>query len=179
MEPASNIELKARLHNLAAARQIAERIATKYLGFEQQTDTYFHCPHGRLKLREINGIKAQLVAYRRANRQDAKQSDYHLIEVADTGRLKAVLADVLGIRVVVDKRREIFLHDNVRIHLDEVSNLGTFLEFEAVLGGGIDAEAGQAQVAQLQTAFGISPVDLLSGSYADLLLAAQVARTQS
>src|SRR5215831_13048600 len=106
MEPASNIELKARLHDLAAAREIAQRIATRYLGIERQIDTYFHCAQGRLKLREVNGAKAQLVAYHRSDRQDAKQSDYHLIDVVEAGRLKGALADVLGIRIVVDKRRE-------------------------------------------------------------------------
>ena len=53
MEAACNIELKARLRNLPAARQIAQRLATNYLGVQQQTDTYFHCTQARLKLREI------------------------------------------------------------------------------------------------------------------------------
>jgi len=34
----------------------------------------------------------------------------------------------------VSKRREIYLWHNVRIHLDAVTGLGSFVEFEAVLG---------------------------------------------
>ena len=38
------------------------------------------------------------------------------------------LAEALGVRSVVRKRREIYLYHNVRIHLDEVCDLGRFLE---------------------------------------------------
>ncbi len=72
--------------------------------------------------------------------------------------------------MVVAKRREIFLHRNVRIHLDEVSGLDTFLEFEAVLDPSIDDAAGRAQVAALQAEFDIAPSDVLAASYSDLLL---------
>ena len=185
MEPARNIELKARLANLAAARQIARRLATEYLGIQQQTDTYFHCAQGRLKLREIVDFgvpqsvlpdaapqpqreSAQLISYDRADQVGAKESHYQIVEISDPVRVRQ-LKSQMGIHAVVTKRREIFLHHNVRIHLDEVSNLGTFLEFEAVLGRKIDEAAGRGQVDQLRKEFGIQPVDLLATSYADML----------
>jgi adenylate cyclase, class 2 len=178
MEPACNIELKARLHNLNAARQIAQRVATRYLGIQQQTDTYFYCPQGRLKLREIADYGespaeppcriAQLISYDRPDNLDAKQSDYQIVEIDDPRAL--ALKRQMGIRTVVSKRREIFLHHNVRIHLDEVSDLGTFIEFEAVLAPDLDAIDGHQQVTQLQKEFGIARADLLASSYADMLL---------
>jgi adenylate cyclase, class 2 len=180
MEPARNIELKARLPNLDAARKIAQRVATAYLGVQEQTDTYFHCPQGRLKLREIvdygtQGSEppcriAQLISYDRPDEFDAKQSNYQIVEIDDPARADALKRE-MGIRVVVAKRREIFLHHNVRIHLDEVSGLGTFLEFEAVLGPQVDAVTGRNQVAELQTEFGIRQADLLAASYSDMLSA--------
>jgi adenylate cyclase class IV len=187
MEPACNIELKARLANLAAARQIAQRLATDYLGIQEQTDTYFHCPQGRLKLREIvdfgdpqsathaaapqaQRVSTQLISYDRADQTDAKESFYQLVDISDPARVRQLKLQ-MGIRAVVVKRREIFLHHNVRIHLDEVSGLGTFLEFEAVLGGKIDEPAGRDQVAQLQKEFGIERAELLSSSYVDMLSA--------
>jgi adenylate cyclase class 2 len=131
----ANIELKARLASLDAARQIARDVATESLGTEHQKDTYFHSPGGRLKLREIEGRPAQLVAYDRPNTTQPKESAYELVPVPDPEGLKRALTRVLGIRAVVDKQREIFLYHNVRIHLDQVVGLGAFLEFEAVLGG--------------------------------------------
>jgi len=166
--PRRNIELKARIADLAAARAIAERLATEYVGVQLQVDTYFVCAQGRLKLREIDGRVAQLVAYERPSEQDAKGSDYHLVPVAEPAALKEALTAALGLRGVVRKRREIFLVENVRIHLDEVEGLGTFLEFEAVLGPAVDDRRGAQQVAELRAAFEIQPEDLLAGSYSDM-----------
>ena len=69
----------------------------------------------------------------------------------------------------LDKRREIFLQHNVRIHLDSVAGLGSFLEFEAVLSPRVDESAGRLQVAQLQRQFALSPEDLLEGSYGEMV----------
>jgi adenylate cyclase, class 2 len=185
MNPACNIELKARLRDVAAARTTALRVATECLGIQQQTDTYFYCPQGRMKLREIVEFEAsenhnspaakakrrsaQLIAYDRADLFDAKESYYQLVEITDPRRVRQ-LKTQMSIRAVVEKRRQIFVCGNVRIHLDEVAGLGAFLEFEAVLGSGIDARMGRKQVASLREEFDIQPDDLLDGSYIDLLL---------
>src|SRR5262245_795683 len=191
MTPARNIELKARISDLPAAREIALLVATESLGVQQQTDIYFHCPQGRMKLREIVEIeppprivasvtrtagrdrgetatRAQLIWYDRTDAPSARESDYQITEVLDPERIRELKAQ-MGIHVVVSKRREIFLFHNVRIHLDEVAQLGTFIEFEAVLGRGANESAGQAQLAALRDQFHILPRDLLSTSYADLL----------
>jgi len=164
-----NVELKARLADLDTARRTAASIATHHVGTQHQIDTYFHCPHGRLKLRQINGLSAELISYSRPNQEGPKTSDYLLVPVTNPESLKAALTAALGVRVVVDKQREIYLVDNVRIHLDEVRGLGQFLEFEAVLGPGIDEAAGRAQLDQLAATFAIHPADRSAGSYADLL----------
>jgi adenylate cyclase, class 2 len=164
-----NIELKSRLSDLEAAREVARAIATKQLGLQEQVDTYFHCPNGRLKLRQIEHSPAQLVWYARPDEAGPKASDYRLVPVNNPETLKAALADAYGIWCVVSKRREIYLYHNVRIHLDEVEDLGTFLEFEAVLGPKVDDEKGRAQLADLRQRFSISDADLLAVSYSDLL----------
>ncbi len=164
-----NLELKARLADIAAARTIAVGLATETLGVQRQVDTYFHCPHGRLKLREIDGQRAQLVWYARDNHTDVRPSDYVLAPVDDGAALHLALTQALGVRGTVEKRREIFLYHNVRIHLDEVVNLGSFLEFEAVLGPTADESVSRTRLAHLNGAFDLSPSDLLSGSYSDML----------
>ena len=112
---------------------------------------------------------AQIITYDRTDQSGAKESRYQLIEIRDPNRVQE-LKRQMGIRAVVVKWREIYLFDNIRIHLDEVTGLGTFLEFEAVLGGESDKATGYAQVAYLQNVFGLEPADLIGGSYADLLL---------
>lgn len=164
-----NVEIKARIASLAAAREVALQVATDHVGVQRQVDTYFSCPHGRLKLREIDGQPAQLVWYSRPDLQAARVSDYILTPVHAPAELKESLARALGVRVVVDKRREIFLADNVRIHLDRVAELGDFIEFEAVLASGMPIEFGERQVAELSERFGLSAEQLVECSYADML----------
>ena len=164
-----NIELKARLGDLESARRTAAAIATKRSVVQEQVDTYFHCRHGRLKLRQIDNLRAQLVCYARPDGPQAKASDYQLVPIANPQTLKSALRVALGVRCVVRKRREIFLYHNVRVHLDEVAGLGSFLEFEAVLGPDVDDSAGQAQLDELTAKFALQPADLVSGSYADMM----------
>ena len=43
-----------------------------------------------------------------------------------------MLIKSIGIKVVVEKTRKIYFVDNVKIHFDEVENLGSFVEVEAI-----------------------------------------------
>ena len=166
--PKANIELKAHLADLDRPRQIAQRLATEPLEIQHQIDTYFHCRNGRLKLREIIGQRAELIWYERPDLKQAKSSRYGIVPVEDAEALKQALSTSLGVRTVVEKHREIYLHNNVRIHLDRVVDLGTFIEFEAVLGNNIDEETGHGQVEYLRGQFAIRDEDLLTGSYAEM-----------
>lgn len=165
-----NVELKARLHSLPSARQIAAALATSPVESQAQRDTYFHVATGRLKLREIEGQTAQLVWYSRADQAAAKRSDYRLVAVAHPDELREALVAACGVRAVVEKHREIFLYNNVRIHLDTVTGLGDFIEFEAVLGPEVNESAGRAQVEFLQSAFQLTVDDLVAVSYVELML---------
>lgn len=171
VSPRRNIELKARLDDLPRARGIVARLADGPASVERQTDTYFHCRAGRLKLREIDGRTAILIAYARVDEDGPKASDYQLIPVDDPDALRQALASALGIRAIVQKRREIFLWDNVRIHLDNVATLGTFIEFEAVLDAAHTDRDGHAQLDRLIAELGIPSADLLSGSYGEMIMA--------
>jgi predicted adenylyl cyclase CyaB len=166
----TNVEIKARCRDLAAARAAAAKIATRYVGVDAQTDTYFVTRAGRLKLRRSSLEGAQLIPYLREDLPGPKRADYQVLPVADAARLERTLAAILGVHRVVRKRREIFLVENVRIHLDLVEGLGSFLELEAVYDGSAAAEAQQrAVVARLMAALGVAEADLVASSYEGLL----------
>jgi adenylate cyclase class IV len=134
-----------------------------------QRDTYFHAVQGRLKLREAPGAVAELISYRRADRGGPKVSNYRIVPVLDPPAMIAALDDALGIRAVVEKARRLLLWRNVRIHLDEVAGLGSFLELEAVSDapGGLYAE--EAKISELRTALDIEDDVLVARGYVDLL----------
>lgn len=167
--PSSNIELKARIPSLDDAREVARAVADQRLPDQHQIDTYFHCQSGRLKLREIVGERAELIAYDRPDQKAAKTSQYYLVPIDSPDCLKQALSMTLGLRGVVVKQREIYLHKNVRIHLDHVDELGTFLEFEAVLGSGDDEAKSAELVGELRERFSIEDSDLIDRSYGDML----------
>lgn len=175
--PSCNIELKARLASLDTARRIAISLADTRLPDQHQIDTYFHCRDGRLKLREIVGERAELIAYRRPNEIGPKASTYFLLPVEVPEQCKEALATTLGIRSRVEKHREIYLHRNVRIHLDRVVGLGEFLEFEAVLGEEYPEAQSQKLVHELRQKFKITDDDLLDSSYGELIESVTVTRS--
>jgi adenylate cyclase class IV len=164
-----NLELKARHADLRAAAAALERLGARGPAVEDQTDTYFRVPNGRLKLREIAGQPAVLIRYDRPDHPDARTSTYLLVPAPDPDGLRAALAAAVGVRGTVRKRRTVYLWHNVRIHLDEVAGLGTFVEFEAVLSPGEDEPAARARLEELGGLLGIGPADHLAPSYADLL----------
>jgi predicted adenylyl cyclase CyaB len=165
-----NLEIKAVAAKPSAlARRVAE-LPAKLASDERQTDTYFHVASGRLKLRERSGAGSELIFYRRPEASARRVSDYFLYRVDDTRRLKRFLADSFDVRVVVAKRRAVYLYKNARIHLDKVKGLGHFAEIEVVI------DRGERQAQQLMTdllrRLEIDARDLIRASYSDMLLKA-------
>lgn len=169
-QPKANVEIKARCADLDAARRRALRHATQRLGVDRQVDTYFATRAGRLKLRESSLSGGQLVPYLRNDVAGPRRSDYRVIPVADAEGTKRLLSEILGVDCVVEKEREILLSGNVRIHLDQVKGLGSFVELEAVFDGSSAAEAEQRRrVEQLMAQLGVREEDLVPLSYETLV----------
>ena len=169
-DPRRNVELKARDRDPARSLGICASLGAEDRGVLRQRDTYFNAAAGRLKLREQDGQEAQLIAYDRADQTGERTSSYRIVEVASAEELKEALSTTLGVRVVVVKERRLFLWKGVRIHLDTVEGLGSFLEFEAVATPESDLSAERERVALLRDAFEITDGDLIATSYSDLLL---------
>jgi len=164
-----NIELKARCADLETARSVCERLGADLQWTRHQTDIYFRVPDGRLKLRIEEPGGATLVAYQRPNAAAARDCRYTLTPIDDIHASVADLEATHGILVRVEKTRTLYLLDHIRIHLDRVDGLGTFIEFEAVMSPHHDDGATHARLADLRTAFAIVPADLVPQSYSDLL----------
>lgn len=173
-EKMTNIEIKAKVSNLERPRQIALELGAQSAGTDYQKDTYFRTPQGRLKLRESRLSGNQLIPYVRSDLSGPKRSDYLLIPIENAERCRALLGEILGTETVVEKVREIYLLRNVRIHLDTVKDLGTFIEFEAV-STGTDTDSDTAQVEDLMAKFDLAPQQLLKNSYRELIQAHSVA----
>ena len=166
-----NIEIKAKCNNPGFIREYLKNNHAEFKGTDRQTDTYFNVSHGRLKLREGN-IENNLIYYERNDETGAKESNFQLVNINDPDGLKEVLAKSSGIKVIVKKKREIYFIKNVKIHIDDVSGLGSFVEIEASnLYADISKEKLQEQCNFYLKEFKISNEDLIAVSYSDMLLA--------
>ena len=163
-----NVEIKARVADLPAVRAAALAVGARPVWVREQTDRYYRLDGSRrLKLRSWPG-GAELIRYERAEDHGVRPSDYEITPVRDEAAGVCLVPKGEPL-VVVRKRRELLLVDNVRIHLDEVDGLGTFLELEAVLDQAHDEADAYAAVDRIMRALGIVPVDLVRASYAELL----------
>jgi adenylate cyclase class IV len=133
-----------------------------------QRDTYFAVPRGRLKLREQRPGGAELIQYERADEARERESRYRVVPVEDPEALRGALAGALGVDVTVTKRRRLVLWRTVRIHLDEVEGLGTFVELEAVAPPESDLAHEHALIARLRDVLRITDDRVLESGYADL-----------
>ena len=165
----TNLEIKARCSDPDGIRRRAGAVATRYVGADRQIDTYFATRRGRLKLRESSLSGGQLIPYLRPDEPGPKDSDYAVVPVEKPGSLKALLTEILGLHRVVRKEREIWLCENVRIHLDEVEGLGSFVELEAVYDGAPESlPEEQRKVRELMERLEIREEDLVDTSYEGL-----------
>jgi predicted adenylyl cyclase CyaB len=163
-----NFEFKAHLHDEVHVRATLKRLRARFLGTDHQIDTYFRVPSGRLKVRE-GRLENSLIHYRRTNTARARRSTVEMMLLPRRNSVRAILSGALGVLAVVDKRREIYFVGNVKIHLDRVRGLGTFLEVEAMTRSG-DIKKVRAQAVKFQKLFAISPADIVPQSYSDMTL---------
>ena len=166
---ATNIEIKARLQDIEELRDLAKELSDRPGATVSQEDTFFHTPKGRLKLRVLSPEHGELIYYERGDSLGPKRSNYLVYFASDPVALKAVLSAALGLRGVVRKRRALYQVGETRIHLDEVENLGSFLELEVVLSTGQSEEEGAGIATQLMAQLGIEETDLVDVAYIDLL----------
>ena len=160
-----NLELKARLRSLDDARSLAAALGARFDCLLVQTDTYYRVNHGRLKLRTFSGAPAELIMYDRPEVKSDRWSHYEVVPAGDGVALGRVLAESLGVRATVHKTRELHFYQGARIHLDEVSGLGAFIEFEVPAE---DRAAARDLLGRLRDWFGLEEADTLQASYVDL-----------
>ena len=167
----ANIEIKATAEDLQALRAVARELADGPGETLHQLDVFFQVERGRLKLRIFSDEAGELIHYHRADTAGARRSSYRIYPTRRPGELRALLAAALEEGLSVEKKREVYLAGQTRIHLDEVAGLGSFVELEYVLRENQPAEEGRRVVAELMTRLQIDESDLVPCAYADLLAA--------
>lgn len=165
-----NVEIKARCTDPKKIRNRLNQKGAIYKGLDHQIDTYFKVKDGRLKLRQ-GSIENNLIYYKRADQAGPKTSHIDLFPVhTESDVLMEILTKTIGIRWIVDKKREIYFINNVKFHIDQVEKLGNFVEIEAIdTDGSLTEEMLRDQCNYYLNYLDISDNDLLTHSYSDMI----------
>lgn len=163
----TNIEFKAELRDLDLCRTLLRKIHATFVDTLEQTDTYYRLSDGRLKKRETKGQPTEYIFYHRENSARPRASRFTIY--SENQARQHFGAGELPVVVQVIKTRELYMHSGVRIHLDLVKDLGTFIELEALITPQTP-EAHCFQTVELLKA-ALVPVmgEMLSHSYADMV----------
>lgn len=166
---AANIEIKARISDPGLITEKVEALCDSFEGAISQEDIFFNTAEGRLKLRVLAEDRGQLIYYERPDTTGPKLSEYHISETKEPANLQDVLDRALGVRGIVRKTRQVYWSGQTRIHLDQVDNLGAFLELEVVMDPDQRPQEGEAIAVAIMAELQISQDDLVKGAYIDLL----------
>jgi len=161
-----NIEFKAELRDVEAARRQCANLGAKPIAMLEQSDTYFKLATGRLKRRETAGRPTEWIVYDRRDVVHPRLSSFTIL----TEKQARVRWGSMSLKpwVTVVKHRELWMLNYVRIHLDNVDRLGWFIEFEAKVTKRHDARQCRMAVDHLREAFGPVLGEAIAASYCDL-----------
>jgi adenylate cyclase class 2 len=165
------VEMKTKVNDLEGVRSKLSLLDAKYIGEFHQIDTYFETSEGRLKLRETNSQDyAEIIFYERPDIAKIKKSHILLIRARPPDIAKKLLDKFLPTKLVVEKTREIYTLEKIRVHLDQVKGLGAFVELERPTKDEIgEINKSKSMLANIGAKLGFKDEDFEALSYADLL----------
>lgn len=166
-----NIEIKFRVDDLKPIKRAAAELAKSDPEILKQEDIFFNVNVGRLKLRKQIDGSAELIAYHRSDSDVIRESSWQAYPTGDPDALQNALALTLGQGVTVFKHRTLYLIGNTRVHLDQVDELGQFVELEVVLSADDNPENGVEIANDLVQKLGLCNAEKIAVAYADLLAA--------
>ncbi len=192
---ARNLELKVSCGSDALA-DIRTRLAAVDPALPEpermrQVDTYYAVPRGRLKLRQIERLRAdgardpesrsaELIGYDRPPVHGSRWSAYRVatIEPEAANALHDALTLTHDVLIRVVKRRDVVHVGATRIHLDRIEELGAFVELETVIGAQDDSDAAREHEAVIEL-LRLDRFTAIAGSYSDLLMERQAGQKVS
>lgn len=162
-----NLEIKYKFGNLREISYVTGLLKNYSHTTEIQTDIYYKTGKGRLKLRIINDTEGSLILYNRAEKKNKRISKYTISKTKDYRELDFILRKQFGVLVTVSKKREVYVYNNVRVHIDTVKGLGKFLEIEIIYD---EISKAKNQMKLLISDLKLDENKFIKVSYSDLLI---------
>ncbi len=162
-----NFEIKTKISDYAEILEKIKSIGAVYKETMSQIDYYFRIGTKKEKIREINHQEISLISYKRSEKNGRKDSNY-TIKTLSLEQKKSLL-EQKPLLCLVDKTRQLWMYKNTRIHLDNVTGLGNFMELETVVKD-ISKNQGLDEFEEVVNKLEINFEKAEPFSYSDLIL---------
>jgi len=146
-----------------------ESLGARFIREELQEDVYFSVPFPtQLRVREIPNLGEAFLTYKEI-KDPGRNEEFDEIEVgvSDASKTREILKR-LGFKedVTVRKRRLVYRLDNVTFELNDVEELGGFLDIEVISD---DVEEAKKKIWEMAGRLGLSEKDVEPRLYQELL----------
>ena len=160
------VEVKAHISDFKEVKSRLKQIGAHKLKEEQQEDIYFNAPHRdfaqtdeALRIRKIphkDGSKI-ILTYKGAKLDDKSKTRKEIeVDVGDVDKTASILENLGFIQVRnVKKDRMIYLLDKFIISLDQVYDVGNFVEIEIELNEGEEFQKSLDEIFRIYQKLGI------------------------
>ncbi|XGW11467.1 hypothetical protein V3C99_012727 [Haemonchus contortus] len=165
-----SIVVKARVDDMEKAENAIFDLTESLGTFFVQEDVYFNVPNGNLKLRIMHPNRCgQLIYSSLSEKSDHKLSESQVTEVEDVLSIRATLGAALGERGTITKKRRVFTMDDVRIYLDDVDQIGQFIDIAVTLNSS-QPEACYARAKEIRDRLNIDEDAVVPAAYLDMMM---------
>lgn len=168
-EQYADVNVKAHCRAPEFVEQKLLEAGAHYVGEDHQTDTFYQVDIGKLKVRE-GQIENLITHYQRETVGEEWHTRVWIYERnPNRGRIEEIIK---GRQIVgkISKRRKIFFIENVKFHLDNITDGRCFVEIEAMdRKGDLGISYLSAQAKYYRHLLDIREEDILKSSYIDLI----------
>ncbi|CAJ0607910.1 unnamed protein product [Cylicocyclus nassatus] len=165
-----SIVLKARVYDMEQAENAIFDLTESLGTFFVQEDVYFNVPKGNLKLRIMHPNRCGQLIYNSLSKKSGhKLSESQVTEVEDVYSIRATLNAALGERGTITKKRRVFTMDDVRIYLDDVDQIGHFIDIAVPLSSSQPDEC-YARAKEIRERLKIQEDALVPAAYLDMMM---------
>jgi adenylate cyclase class IV len=163
-----NLEIKANCPNAT----VFEQFEKYYAGTLNQTDTYYECNTGRLKLREEQNKPSKIIHYDRSNEAVERISRFDFYPIDNVDLFKKVFGGSLKVELTVTKTRKLYLYKHARIHHDRVDELPgkEFVKIEVLINNKEKEEHAPELMKKLLILLNIKNEDKIDVGYRELII---------
>ncbi|MHC4975076.1 MAG: CYTH domain-containing protein [Planctomycetota bacterium] len=162
-----SLDFKAELRDPEIARIVCRHLGAIEVGTTTSLERYFRVANGRLKQRIAPDEPVEWIFYHRADRSKPKIT--HFTVYSDEQARARFGEQPLPTWLEFKRTREIWLIDWVRVNIDTIEGLGTFLELEAVVSKRRNVATCHKRFDELRRHFEHALGEPISHSYADLV----------